>query len=117
MIYILETKLLENKPIHFSLTKILGIGKYQSFLICKKLGLAYNCKLSKLTPDQTMKLIKYPNEMLAREVKDVDLKNPGFLSEILVNSLSKLIFLWSLRLYLSNLFILSKNNALLWYLS
>ena len=25
-----------------------------------------------------MKLIKYPNEMLAREVKDVDLKNPGF---------------------------------------
>jgi small subunit ribosomal protein S13 len=59
MIYILETKLLENKPIHFSLTKILGIGKYQSFLICKKLGLAYNCKLSKLTPDQTMKLIKF----------------------------------------------------------
>lgn len=59
MIYILETKLLENKPIHFSLTKILGIGKYQSFLICKQLGLAYNCKLSKLTPDQTMKLIKF----------------------------------------------------------
>jgi peptide deformylase len=25
-----------------------------------------------------MKLIKYPNEMLAREVKDVDLENPGF---------------------------------------
>ena len=25
-----------------------------------------------------MKLIKYPNEILAREVKDVDLENPGF---------------------------------------
>jgi len=25
-----------------------------------------------------MKLIKYPNEMLEREVKDVDLENPGF---------------------------------------
>ena len=25
-----------------------------------------------------MKLIKYPNEMLAREVKDVDVENPGF---------------------------------------
>jgi len=25
-----------------------------------------------------MKLIKYPNEILDREVKDVDLKNPGF---------------------------------------
>ena len=59
MIYILETKLLENKPIHFSLTKILGIGKYQSFLICKKLGLSYNSKLYNLTPDQIVKLIKF----------------------------------------------------------
>ena len=25
-----------------------------------------------------MKLIKYPNEILAREVKNVDLENPGF---------------------------------------
>ena len=59
MIYILETKLLENKSVYFSLTKIFGIGQFQSFLICKKLGLSYNCKLSNLTPDQIVKLIKF----------------------------------------------------------
>ena len=59
MIYILETKLLENKSVYFSLTKIFGIGRFNSFLICKKLGLSYNCRLSKLTPDQILKLIKF----------------------------------------------------------
>ena len=58
MIYILETNLLENKSVYFSLTNIFGIGQFQSFLICKKLGLSYNCKLLKLTPDQVVKLIK-----------------------------------------------------------
>lgn len=59
MIYILETELLENKSIYFSLTKVFGIGRFQSFLICKKLGLSYNCKLSKLTSDQILTLIKF----------------------------------------------------------
>jgi small subunit ribosomal protein S13 len=59
MVYILETELLENKSIHFSLTKIFGIGQFQSFLICKKLGFLSNYKLSTLTPDQTIKLIKF----------------------------------------------------------
>jgi small subunit ribosomal protein S13 len=58
MIYILETNLSENKSVYFSLTNIFGIGQFQSFLICKKLGLSYNCKLLKLTPDQIVKLIK-----------------------------------------------------------
>jgi small subunit ribosomal protein S13 len=59
MIYILETELLENKPTFFSLTKIFGIGLFQSFLICKKLGLSSNCKLSTLKPDQIVKLVKF----------------------------------------------------------
>jgi len=59
MIYILETNLLEDKSVYFSLTNIFGIGQFQSFLICKKLGLSYNCKLSKLTPDQVVKLVKW----------------------------------------------------------
>lgn len=58
MIYILETELPENKSIYFSLTKIFGIGKFQSVLICKKIGLAYNSKLSKLTSNQIIKLVK-----------------------------------------------------------
>jgi len=40
MVYILETELLENKSIYFSLIKIFGINQFQSFLICKKLGLS-----------------------------------------------------------------------------
>lgn len=58
MVYILETELLENKPIFFSLTRIYGIGHFQSFSICKKLGLSNNCKLSTLKPDQIIKLVK-----------------------------------------------------------
>ena len=58
MVYILETELLEAKPIYFALTKVFGIGQFQSSLICKKLGLSYNCKLSNLTPEQIIKLIK-----------------------------------------------------------
>ena len=59
MIYILETELPENKSIYFSLTKIFGIGKFQSSLICKKIGLSLNCKLSKLTANQIVKLVKF----------------------------------------------------------
>ena len=59
MIYILETKLLENKSVYFSLTNVFGIGQSQSSLICKKLGLSYNCKLSELTSDQVLKLVKF----------------------------------------------------------
>ena len=58
MIYILETKLSENKSVYFSLANIFGIGPFQSFVICKKLGLSHNCYLSKLTPEQIIKLIK-----------------------------------------------------------
>lgn len=59
MVYILETNLLENKSVYFSLTNIFGIGRFQCSSICKKLGLSYNCKLSQLTPDQIVKLIKF----------------------------------------------------------
>jgi small subunit ribosomal protein S13 len=58
MLYILETELPENKSIYFSLTKIFGIGTFQSVLICKKIGFSRNCKLSRLTSNQTVKLFK-----------------------------------------------------------
>jgi len=59
MIYILETELLENKSVYLSLTKVFGIGQFQSFLICKKLGFSYNYKVSKLSSDQIVRLIKF----------------------------------------------------------
>ena len=58
MIYILETNLSERQLICFSLTQIFGIGQFQSFQICKKLGLSSNCRLSDLTPEQITRLIK-----------------------------------------------------------
>ena len=58
MIYISETDLAENKSIYFSLTKIFGINKFNSFLICKKVGLTPNLKVYQLTSDQVLKLIK-----------------------------------------------------------
>ena len=59
MIYILETELLEKKPVFFSLAKIFGINRYQSSLICKALGLSYNCTLASLTQDQVLNLVKF----------------------------------------------------------
>lgn len=58
MLYILETELPENKSVYFSLTSVFGLGKFQSFLICKRIGFSNNCKLSKLTSNQTIKLLK-----------------------------------------------------------
>lgn len=58
MAYIFETELRENNSIYYSLTNIFGIGKSQSFLICKKLGFLQNSKLAMLTSDQILKLIK-----------------------------------------------------------
>ena len=59
MIFILETELLEKKSVYFSLTSIFGINQYQALIICKKLGLSANCKLSILTSEQIVKLIKF----------------------------------------------------------
>ena len=59
MVYILDAEIIENKSIYFSLTKVFGLGKFQSFLVCKKLGLSYNCTLMKLTSDQIVHLIKF----------------------------------------------------------
>lgn len=59
MIYILETDLIEKKSIYFSLTKIFGINKFNACLICKKIGLAPNLKVYKLTLDQILKLTKF----------------------------------------------------------
>lgn len=74
MIYLLETELLNNKSILYSLQKIYGIGKNNSFLICKKLGFSNNLKTSKLTSEQLSKLIKLiekSNYVITSELKKV----------------------------------------------
>ena len=58
MLYILETKLPENKSIFFALTRVYGIGEKTSFLICKKLGFSINLKVKNVTQDQLVNILK-----------------------------------------------------------
>lgn len=58
MIYILETKLPENKSVFFALTYIYGIGEKTSYLICKKLGFSINLKIKNMTQEQSIDIIK-----------------------------------------------------------
>lgn len=58
MLYILETKLPENKSVFISLSYIYGIGLSTSKLICKKLGFSSNLKIKDLSKEQIVDLLK-----------------------------------------------------------
>lgn len=58
MLYLLETKLRENKSVFFALTNVYGIGKNTAFLICKKLGFSVNLKTKDLTQEQIEELLQ-----------------------------------------------------------
>jgi small subunit ribosomal protein S13 len=81
MIYLLETKLPENKSVLFALTNIYGIGKSTAFLICKKLGFSINLKIKDLTQEQTteiLQVVELLNLTLNNELKkfkSLSLKN------------------------------------------
>ncbi len=72
MIYIFEAELPLNKSTFFSLFFIFGIGKFNSFLLCKQLGFAKNLKTKDLTKVQISKIIKlidFLNFSIASELK------------------------------------------------
>lgn len=72
MVYFFESKLPENKSIHFALKYVFGIGKKQSVLICQKLGFSSNLKVKSLSEDQisqTVKVIDSLNLLLANDLK------------------------------------------------
>ena len=76
MIYILESKLPENKSIYFALRYIYGIGKNKSLLICKKLGFSPNLKVKNLSnhkANQILKLTEALNFVLANNLKKYNL--------------------------------------------
>ena len=58
MIYLLETKLPENKSVFIALTYIYGIGNQTSMFICKKLGFSSNLKVKNLNEEQVVELQK-----------------------------------------------------------
>ena len=59
MVYLLETELVDNKSLYFSLKNIYGIGKNKSFFICKKLGFSINFKIKDLTNEQINTLVNF----------------------------------------------------------
>ena len=72
MLYLLETKLPENKSIFFALTYVYGIGEKTSILICKKLGFAVNLKVKDITQDQSMEILRVIDSsqlLLSNELK------------------------------------------------
>ena len=72
MVYLFESKLPQNKSIHFALNYIFGIGKKQSVLICQKLGFSHNLKVKSLSENQisqVIKLIDFLNLIVANDLK------------------------------------------------
>jgi small subunit ribosomal protein S13 len=57
MLYLLETKLPENKSVHFALTNVFGIGQSTASILCKKLRLSVNLKIKDLTQEQIVELL------------------------------------------------------------
>jgi len=58
MIYIFETEILNNKSLAASMKKIYGLNTFQINLIIKQLGFSKNFKVSNLSSDQLVKLVK-----------------------------------------------------------
>jgi small subunit ribosomal protein S13 len=58
MIYILESKLPDDKSIYYALKYVYGIGSNKSFLICKKLGFLPNLKIKNVSSSQIIQLLK-----------------------------------------------------------
>lgn len=76
MIYLFESELVEDKSLFFALTQIYGIGKANSFLICKKLGFSKNLKAKNLSKEQVNRLITLIDSLnleLASELKKLKL--------------------------------------------
>ena len=63
MLYLLETKLSENKSVFFALTNVYGIGRNTASLICKKLGFSVNLKTKDLTQEQVEELLQLVDSM------------------------------------------------------
>lgn len=72
MLYLLESDLPINMPIFFALKRVYGIGKKNSFLICKKLGFAPNLKIKHLSKEQVddiLNLVESLNFLIGSDLK------------------------------------------------
>ena len=89
MVYLFESEVPENKSVFFALTHIYGIGKVNSFLICKRLGFCRNLKIKDLSKDQLNKLSKV--------VESLNIKLGSELKKLNILNIKKLISIKSYR--------------------
>lgn len=89
MIYIFESKLSENKSVFLTLKYIYGIGKSNSFLICKKLGFSKNLKIKNISKKQINQIIK--------TIENLKIKIGSDLKKLKILSTKKLIFIKSYK--------------------
>lgn len=74
MIYFLDTRLPDSKPILIALTNIYGINKKTSLKICQKLGFCNNLKVKELTQNQINDILNVMhslNLILNNELKKI----------------------------------------------
>jgi len=87
--YILETELLNDKPIAFAIINIYGIGKFQSFILCKKLGFSINLKIFELSNDHIAKIINLVEKSDLILNNDLKKLNNSFLKKSLTIKIYK----------------------------
>lgn len=76
MLYLLESKITENKSIYYALREVFGLGKHKSAFICKKLGFSKVLQVKDLSRDQVSqvtKLIEALNIELGSKLKQLRL--------------------------------------------
>jgi len=89
MVYLLESKLPDKKPVLLALQHVYGIGKFRASLICKRLGFSSNLKVMLLSENQIIRMLTIINSLkllLAHELKKFRL-----------SILKKLVFIRSYR--------------------
>ena len=89
MVYLFESELSENKSVFLSLMHIYGLGKFNSLLICKRLGFSINLKVKTLSKEQTNKLIK--------TIKHLNIDLASDLKKLKILSAKKLISIKSYK--------------------
>jgi small subunit ribosomal protein S13 len=89
MIYLLETKLNENKSVFIALTSIYGVGQQTALKLCKKLGFSLNFKVNDLTEEQVLEILKV--------IEDLNLITNNDLKQIKTQTLKTLVEIKSYR--------------------
>lgn len=72
MVYILSINLKNNKKVYVELTKLFGIGKYQSKKICNSVNIGGDCRIGDLTQTCLYSILKQIEQN--NLVIEVDLK-------------------------------------------